>query len=73
MAIQPRTPHAAAIEIAMRRRGISQRDLGRILGMSQAAISRRLAGDPDFTITQARSIADALDTDLAELLQERAS
>lgn len=52
----------------MRRENLSQRELADALGLSQAAIYRRLAGDVDFTITQLTVTADRLGVHVHELL-----
>lgn len=64
-----RTPHSTAVEVAMKRQGVSQRALAEVLGISQAAVSRRLAGEPDFTVTELRAIAQALEVEASALIQ----
>lgn len=56
------------IRAAMARRRVSQEVLARALRISQAAVSRRLNGTVDFTVTEIHTIAEVLQVDAAELL-----
>jgi len=56
------------IRAEMARRRLSQIELGRILGRSQAAISRRLAGETEFTVKELRAAAAWLGVSPASLL-----
>lgn len=48
--------------------GVSQQTLAVHLKISQAAVSRRLAGSVDFNVTELRSTADLLDVPVQSLL-----
>jgi len=59
---------AGEVRAAMARRRISQTALADALGMSQAAISRRLTGALPFDVAELSAIAEILDVPLASLL-----
>lgn len=59
----------AALREALRRRGIRQEGAAATLGLSQAAISRRLAGEVPWRIEELEALAELLGIPLAELLQ----
>lgn len=61
------------IRVAMLRRGLSQTELAERVGMSQAALSRRLSGEVPLDVDQLDAIAKALETTPASLLEEKAS
>lgn len=65
-------PHGVAdnVRAEMARRKFSQTDLAAALGKSQASISRRLAGDQDFTVRELTAIAAWLGVSVASLLGE---
>lgn len=68
----PETPTtnrvAERVRAAMAAKGISQTVLGTKLHRSQHAVSRRLLGYVDFSITELETIARELDVPLAELV-----
>lgn len=53
----------------MARRRISQADVAAALGLSQAAVSRRLSGAVPFDVAELATIAAALDVDIADLVR----
>lgn len=59
---------AEEVRVAMTRRRISQARLASALGLSQAAVNRRLSGAVDFTISELRAVADALEVDITDLI-----
>lgn len=52
----------------MTNKGVSQRQMALALHLSQTAVSRRLAGDVDFTVSELVEAAGILDTPIADLL-----
>lgn len=52
----------------MARRRLHQAWLADVLGLSQAAISKKLRGDAPFSVTQLLQLAGALDLSLSELM-----
>lgn len=58
---------------AMKEQGISQYDLADHLGISQPAVSRRIAGRVDFNVAQLRSVAKVLRVPTSTLLGEDTS
>lgn len=52
----------------MARQYCTQETVARALHLSQAAVSRRLRGTVDFTITELHEIAELLDVDIADLV-----
>lgn len=63
-------PHRVSdnIRAEMARRRLSQIELGRVLGRSQAAVSRRLAGETEFTVKELAAAATWLHVSPASLL-----
>lgn len=59
---------AANVRRELLDRGISQTTAGVALGMSQAAVSRRLCGDVAFDVTELVTIARLMGMDTASLL-----
>ena len=59
---------AGDVRAAMRRRHVTQAALAAALSLSQAAVSRRLSGSVDFTVTELHIAATLLDVDVAELI-----
>lgn len=57
----------------MKEQGISQYDLADHLGISQPAVSRRIAGRVDFNVAQLRSVAKVLRVPTSTLLGEDTS
>jgi transcriptional regulator with XRE-family HTH domain len=56
------------VRVLMLRAGATQAELAALLGMSQAAVSRRLAGTVPFDVTELSLIAGRLGVEPAELL-----
>lgn len=65
-------PHGVTdnIRAEMARRRFSQTDLAGVLGRSQAAVSRRLAGETDFSLREITTIAGWLGVSVSSLLNE---
>lgn len=66
------TQSAAAgvnVRAELARKGLSQADLGLHLGISQAAVSAKIAGKTPFTIDQLASVAALLDVPLGALTE----
>jgi transcriptional regulator with XRE-family HTH domain len=61
---------AGEVRAAMARRRISQTALAEALGMSQAAISRRLTGTIPFDVAELSAIATILGVPLSALLAD---
>lgn len=61
---------AANIRAELARADKTQADLAAVLGLSQAAVSRRLAGRTPMDIPELEVVADWLDVSLAQLLSE---
>lgn len=59
---------ADEVRAAMARKRVSQTKLADILGISQAAVSRRLTGEVAFDVNELSVLAGALDVSLATLL-----
>jgi transcriptional regulator with XRE-family HTH domain len=61
----------------MARRRVTQERLAQALHLSQPAVSRRLKGEVDFTVSELAVVAELLDVDAAHLVTvaagERAS
>lgn len=60
---------AEEVRAAMARKRINQTQLGRILGIGQSAISRRLSGEVPFDVVELHRVADATGMDLGLLLR----
>lgn len=72
----PTEPHkavAAEVRAEMARQNLSQQQIARQLGVSQAAISRRLTGEIPFDIAELARIAQFLGVSLTHFLPERAA
>jgi transcriptional regulator with XRE-family HTH domain len=59
---------AAEVRAAIGRARVKQSDLADQVGMHRSTMSRRLAGDSEFTIPELTAIANALGVELASLL-----
>lgn len=59
---------AANIRAEMARRRATQGALAAALGVTQQAVSRRLRGDVEFTVTELQIVAETLGVDPARLL-----
>ena len=55
------------LRLAREQRGISQRDLGKAMGVSAATISRYETGERKLTVEVAKRIASVLDQDRVNL------
>lgn len=55
----------------MARARVTQTQLAAALGLSQPAISRRLQGKVDFTVSELRDVAAMLGVPISQLLDER--
>lgn len=56
----------------MARRSLSQQDLAQALGMSQAAISKKLRGQTQITLEELHRIADHLGVSADKLIEDAA-
>ena len=59
---------AATVRAEMARRRVPQIKLAQHLGLSQTAISRRMSGETDFTVTELQAVAALLDVPAGDLL-----
>lgn len=64
----PSTP--IKVDDLLRARGVSQRELGELLGLSQPAVNRRLQGTVEFRLSELRKISSTYDVQLAELFDD---
>lgn len=69
----PSTPSteqvASTVRAELARRDVSQALVAERLGLSQAAMSRRLRAKVEFTVSELVTIADVLDVDPSALLR----
>lgn len=56
------------IRAEMARAGVTQTQLAAALSLSQSAVSRRLAGEADWTVAEVYAVADALGCTPSDLL-----
>lgn len=63
---------AANIKAEMARRSMSQQDLAHALGMSQAAVSKKLKGSTQLRVDELHRIADILGVSAESLLKDAA-
>lgn len=56
-----RASTSSSVRAEVARRGLSQSEIAAILGISQAAVSRRLSGKVDFAASQLSTLAEQLD------------
>lgn len=61
---------AANVRAEMARRNVRQITVAKRLGISQAAISRRLSGETEFSVAELLQVADLLGVTAAHLLGE---
>lgn len=63
-------PHSVAdnVRLAMRHKRKTQSDLAEVLGFTRQAVSRRLTGQTDFSVTELQKLAEFLDVPPADLL-----
>lgn len=66
------TNEAANIRAEMARKGLTQRDLAALLGLSQPTVSARMRGRTEFTVSELRAIASWLNVPASYLLGEAA-
>ena len=59
---------AGNVRAEMARVRVSQTQVGRALGITQQAVSRRLKGEVDFTVTELATVAELLGVETATLL-----
>lgn len=59
---------AAEVRAEMARQNAPQRELGRVIGLSQGAAWRRLKGDVPFDVAELALVADWLKTPLSNFL-----
>lgn len=59
---------AANVKAEATRRGLVQSDLATALGVSRAAMSRRLTGEMEFSVSELITLADFLGVDTRQLL-----
>lgn len=58
----------ASVKQAIRERRLSQQEIGRVLGLSQQAVSDRINGRRPFKLRELRPLAEYLGVPAAELL-----
>ena len=58
------------MKLARIKKGLSQKELGNILGISSSTINRIEVGKQDVTLSRLKDIAKALEVDIKELLGE---
>lgn len=63
----------SAIQQEVGRQGITQEQIAKALGISQAQISQRMRGEVDWRLSELRIVAELLDVPLASLVEEAAS
>lgn len=68
--LQPAARVGLEIRVRMLRTGTKQADLAEVLGLSQAAISRRLNGEIPFDVTELEKVADRLGTTSDALVRQ---
>lgn len=69
MTSTPTATAGANVRGEMARRGVSQSRLAESIGLSQAAVSKRLRGETPFDINELTAVAAALDVPLARLTE----
>jgi len=62
---------ATEVRAEMARQRVSQDALAAAIGMSQAAVSRRLSGDIPFDVAELEDVATALRVPISQFLAER--
>lgn len=65
----PTATTGANVRGEMARRGVTQAQLAKVLGLSQAAVSARLRGETPFDINELARIAGFLDVPVERLLE----
>jgi transcriptional regulator with XRE-family HTH domain len=61
---------AAEVRAEMARQNVPQRELGRVLGLSQGAAWRRLKGEVPFDVSELAEVAKLLKTPMTQFLPE---
>ena len=64
------TDVTANVRAEMARRRLKQEDVAPLLGLTQSAMSRRLVGDVEFSVSELRKLADVLQVPASTLLGE---
>ncbi|HEY3261291.1 MAG TPA: helix-turn-helix domain-containing protein [Pseudonocardiaceae bacterium] len=59
---------AAEVRAEMARQNVPQRELGRVLGLSQGAAWRRLKGEVPFDVSELSKVADLLGVPMTQFL-----
>jgi len=59
---------AAEVRAEMARQNVPQRELGRVLGLSQGAAWRRLKGDVPFDVAELAKVAELLKAPMSQFL-----
>lgn len=65
--------HLTRIRVLMAERRVNQTQLAKLLGLSQASTSRKLAGLTEFRIAELITIAAAFDVNVSQLLDSNAA
>jgi transcriptional regulator with XRE-family HTH domain len=60
--------HCGALRAEMARRGATQNEIAKALGITQQSVSRRLKGEVPITVSELKSIADYLGVHASVLL-----
>lgn len=68
MQTEPRREVAGAVRAELARRQVGQRQVAEALGISQPAVSRRLAGEVAFNVDELAAVADLLGMDARDLM-----
>lgn len=61
---------AAEVRAEMARQNVPQRELGRVLGLSQGAAWRRLKGEVPFDVAELAKVAELLKSPMTQFLPE---
>lgn len=64
---------AANVRAEMARLKLPQSEIGRVLGISQQAISKRLAGEVSFSVEEIHAVASRLGVSTADLIDTPAA
>ena len=72
MSESPSATVGANVRAEMARRKVPQREVADLLNLPQASVSKRLAGEVPWRITELTKVADFLDVPVAVLLGEAA-
>lgn len=72
MSESPSNTVGANVRAEMARRKVSQREIGVLLNLKQASVSKRIQGETPWRLVELSAIADFLEVPLAALLGETA-